>query len=144
MLFLSYFSIRGYFFHTLVPCFYTLWKLLFRKMFISICPSWANIAASSLNMHSLSDFNLYPHIQVPKWKANIVSENHTRIKIIFSNYIFSIPTYSLECIASYWRVIWLIIGLASLAYLLTLAWTCWISSKKNYFYGMYSPYYFYF
>lgn len=38
-------------------------------------------------------------------------------------------SHSSDCIDSYWRTIWFIIGLAVFAYLCMCAWTCCISSK---------------
>ena len=38
-----------------------------------------------------------------------------------------------DCVDHYWRVIWLIIAVASFFYFILLAWTCWISSSKLYF-----------
>ena len=37
--------------------------------------------------------------------------------------------HSSECVATYWRTIWILILVVSLLYLISVAWTFWISSK---------------
>ena len=40
--------------------------------------------------------------------------------------------HSSECVATYWRTIWILILILSLLYLISVAWTCWISSKFSF------------
>ena len=52
--------------------------------------------------------------------------------------------HSSECVATYWRTIWILILILSLLYLISVAWTCWISSKFSFLRFTFSKAYFLF
>ena len=68
----------------------------------------------------------------PFWVHNFVvltyKVKHTMANDLVDELIEGCNTAN-ECLTKYWRTIWIIIGMAILAYAIMLAWTCWLSSK---------------